>query len=526
MIEAGPDLSRVALYARYSSHLQNPKSIDDQLAECRRHIRNLGGAVVAEYTDAAISGSMASTRPGLQALRRDCRRRRFTAVCTEALDRISRDQADTAYILKEFDFAETPLVTIHEGPVGPLLAGFKGTMNAMFLRDLSAKTRRGQIGLIRQGRQPGRPPYGYRLANRIEGSRIVRGIREIDPGTASVVKRIYSLYLDGASARAICRQLDDEGVPPPHSSKGWSRRSLTGNHLSVGILTNPIYKGEFIYGVSETLIDPTTAKRVHRFKPRESWTIAEVPHLRIMDDPTWDAVQERVHSRSRPRKHPAGLPSLIRGAMPLTPLLRCSHCKGPVRTIARHRWTCKTSRSSGKCMASTFVLRDIDVLCARQLTSWIRRRKEWGHILQGAQNRIAETRAQLEAEMTDRTLRQRRLINAVETGADTPAMRERITELGQELADLKTELARCAAGSRLRPANPDIRPVLLDRARQIQSAIETGPAETRISATIELAELLDHVDMSPGPGPGKASLRIQPNVISLIRNAARAPAER
>jgi len=37
--------------------------------------------------------------------------------------------------------------------------------------------------------------------------------------------------------------------------------------------------------------------------------------------------------------------------------------------------------------------------------------------------------------------------------------------------------------------------------------------------TIELAALLDHIDMSPGPGPGKGRLRIQPNVISLIRSA-------
>ena len=211
--------------------------------------------------------------------------------------------------------------------------------------------------------------------------------------------------------------------------------------------------------------------------------------------------------------------------MPLTPLLRCSRCKGPVRTIARHRWACKTSRSNRNCSARTFVLRDVDRLCARQLTSWIRHRKGWNGILQEAQNRLVATRAQLNAEITDCTLRQSRLITAVELGTDTPAMNERIKELAHELTDLKAELARYTVGSQLQFDNPNVRSVLLNRASEIQSAIETGTPEIRIPATIELAKLLDHVDMSPGQSPGKAHLRIQPNVISLIRSATQTSAQ-
>lgn len=519
MIETGPDLSRVALYARYSSHLQNPKSIQDQLAECHRYIRNLGGTVIAEFTDPALSGSTALSRPGLQALLQDCRNERFTAVCTEALDRISRDVGDTAIIRKRLEFNRVTLITIGEGIVGPIVAAFKGTMNEMFLQDLAQKTRRGQIGLIHQGRQIGRPAYGYRLANRIEGSQVIRGLREIDPDTSRIVRRIYHMYLEGLSARAIVRNLNEDRIPPPHSAKAWNHSALTGAHSFFGILTNPIYKGDVHYGVIETVIDPATAKRVYRTQPRDTWEVKHVPHLQIVDDETWDAVQQRIHARSLPRRHLTGAPALARGAMPLTPLLRCSRCKGPVRTIARDRWACNDSRTLGKCTMRTFVLRNIDRLCARQLTSWIRRRKEWNRILQEAQNRIVEVQAHLKAEISDCNLRMKRLIDAVERGADTPPMRNRILEISQEIRKLETELHGYATGSRLSPDSLDLRPVLLDHARHLQTAIESDEPETRIPATIQLAKLLDHVDMSAGSSPGKARLRIQPNVISLIRAA-------
>lgn len=525
MIETGPNLSRVALYARYSSNLQNPKSIQDQLSECHRHIRNLGGTVVAEYFDAAISGSTISTRPGIQALLRDCRRNAFTAVCTEALDRISRDTVDTARIHRELEFGQITLITVNEGPIGPIIAAFKGTMNAMFLKDLAAKVRRGHMGLIREGRQITRPPFGYRIANRIEGAHVVRGIREIDPDQAAIVRRIYELYLQGESARGIARLLNEEGVPTNTRSGRWTHTWLLGTYAATGILNHPLYKGELVYGATQHLTDPTTTRRVYRLRPRETWTIAQVPHLRIVEDWIWDAVQERIHSRSMPRRRLINVPRLVRGTMPLTPLLRCSRCKGPVRTIARNRWACTDSRAHGKCTMRTFVLRDVDRLCARQLTSWISRRKEWRQILQEAQNRIVEAKAQLEAELSDRTLLQGRLINAIETGTDTPAMRDRIMELDQEIRQLKSEIASYDAGTLLWSEAEDIRPILLDHARQIQSAINSDQPEIRLPATVELAQVLDHIDMAAGSSAGKARLRIRPNVISLIRAATRALAE-
>lgn len=67
----------------------------------------------------------------------------------EALDRISRDQSDVATLFKHLKFAGVPIVTLAEGEISELHAGLKGTMNALFLKDLAAKTHRSLRGCMK-----------------------------------------------------------------------------------------------------------------------------------------------------------------------------------------------------------------------------------------------------------------------------------------------------------------------------------------------------------------------------------------
>ena len=83
-------------------------------------------------------------RSGLQRLIRDARHGEFNIVLAEALDRISRDQADVATLYKELKFGGVTIVTLAEGDISELHVGLKGTMNALFLKDLADKVRRGQ----------------------------------------------------------------------------------------------------------------------------------------------------------------------------------------------------------------------------------------------------------------------------------------------------------------------------------------------------------------------------------------------
>jgi DNA invertase Pin-like site-specific DNA recombinase len=127
---------------------------------CRDHIDAQNWDYLHAYTDRAISGATA-LRPAYQALLEDARRGQFDIVVAEALDRLSRDQEDIAGLYKRLRFVGVRLVTLAEGEIAELHIGLKGTMNALFLKDLADKTRRGLEGRVREGRSGGGLCFGY-----------------------------------------------------------------------------------------------------------------------------------------------------------------------------------------------------------------------------------------------------------------------------------------------------------------------------------------------------------------------------
>lgn len=153
---------RVALYARYSSDNQRDASIADQLRMCRLRAEKEGWTIVEEYTDHAISGSSMILRSGIQALITDSSRGRFDMILAEAMDRRSRDQEDIAGIFKRMTYADVKMFTLSAGEITHLHVGLKGTMNALFLKDLADKTRRGLRGRVEDGKSGGGLPHAAR----------------------------------------------------------------------------------------------------------------------------------------------------------------------------------------------------------------------------------------------------------------------------------------------------------------------------------------------------------------------------
>ncbi len=171
---------RAAIYARYSSDNQSEASIEDQVRICRDHLDRESWGLTQIYSDAAISGST-TLRPGYQALLEGVRENAFDLVLTESLDRLSRDQEDIAGLFKRLNFAGIKLVTLAEGEVSELHIGLKGTMNALFLKDLSQKTHRGLEGRVRKGKSGGGNAYGYDVVKQVDDNgEPVRGDRSIN----------------------------------------------------------------------------------------------------------------------------------------------------------------------------------------------------------------------------------------------------------------------------------------------------------------------------------------------------------
>lgn len=210
---------RAAIYARYSSDLQSDASIEDQIRLCEARIEGEKWRLGNAYTDHAVSGA-SMMRPGIQMLMQDAQAGKFDVVVAEALDRVSRDQEDIAAIYKRLTFAGVRLVTLSDGEVSQIHIGLKGTMNAIFLKDLADKTRRGLRGRIEKGKSGGGITYGYNVVHQLQADGTpVRGEREINTQQAEMVQRIFREYQFGTSPKAIATKLNKEGVPGP-SGKG------------------------------------------------------------------------------------------------------------------------------------------------------------------------------------------------------------------------------------------------------------------------------------------------------------------
>lgn len=59
---------RAAIYARYSTDLQNERSIEAQVALCRDYAKRTGLNVIAKFEDRAVSGASIHGRIGIQRL--------------------------------------------------------------------------------------------------------------------------------------------------------------------------------------------------------------------------------------------------------------------------------------------------------------------------------------------------------------------------------------------------------------------------------------------------------------------------
>ena len=185
------------------------------------------------YKDAAVSGA-SSLRPGYQALLDCARQAECDVIVAEGFDRLSRDQEDVAGLFKRCRFAGVRIVTLAEGEISELHVGLRGTMNALFLKDLADKTRRGLRGRVEAGASGGGLTYGYDVVPSLDR----RGERWVNEAEAAVMRRILSAYRDGQSPKRIALHLNRDRVPGPRGGL-WAATTINGNRdRGTGILNN------------------------------------------------------------------------------------------------------------------------------------------------------------------------------------------------------------------------------------------------------------------------------------------------
>ena len=509
---------RYAIYARYSSDLQSEHSIEDQIRLCRERGVALGGGEPVElYTDYATSGSHAGNRPALQKLMDDAAAGRFDTLIAEALDRLSRDQEDIAGLYKRLRFAGVRILTLSEGEVDELHIGLKGTMNAMFLRDLAAKVRRGARGRIEKGLSAGGRAYGYRVVRKYDDAgEPIRGHREVDEEQATVVRRIFREYASGKSARKIAAGLNRDGIPSATGGE-WSASTINGNRSRRnGMLYNEIYTGMLVYNRVSMVKNPNTGKPVSRPNPPEEWAVVEAPHLRIIDDETWDACQAikarhaslPAHLHRRPRRLLSGL-------------LACGVCGGSYTIHARDKIRCSTHVQRGTCPNGRTVrvstleqsvlggLRE-KLMHPDLLAEYVR---EYHAGLKDAQERVTRERASAERALAEASRKIERIIDHLADGTETPGMTDRLLALEAEKIDLTARL-EAIEEPQILEMHPDLPNLYRERVRHLLESL--NQEETRHEAVAMVRSLIDRIVIHPREGRGKVDIELQGQLAAIL----------
>jgi len=340
---------RAAIYARYSSDNQREASIEDQVRLCQELIERSSWIASGVYSDAAMSGAN-MLRPGIQSILTDSMAGKLDVIVAESLDRISRDQEDVAGIYKRLCFADVKLVTLSEGEITDLHVGLKGTMNALYLKDLADKTRRGLRGRVEAGRSGGGNSYGY---NVVPGDENDRGKRAINDAEAKIVIRIFKEYAAGKSPRKIAFGLNEVSIDGP-TNKAWGPSTINGNITrGTGILNNELYIGRLVWNRLRYIKNPDTGKRISRLNPEDQWIIKEIPGLQVVPIDLWNQVKSRqksVRKNTRPDlKKAKPFWEKARPKYLLSGLLKCGECGGNYTKISKDLFGCATARNKGTC---------------------------------------------------------------------------------------------------------------------------------------------------------------------------------
>jgi site-specific DNA recombinase len=354
-------MTRAAIYARYSSDNQRDASIEDQVRQCTKKIEAEGWTITDTYADRAISGAT-TLRPGYQQLLMDARAGNLDIAIAESLDRFSRDQEDIAALYKQLTFAGVKLVTLADGEINELHIGLKGTMNALYLKDLAQKTRRGLEGRVRKGFSGGGNAFGYDVIHELAADGTpARGKRKINRNEANIINRIFKDFVSGQSPKTIAHKLNHEGISGPRG-KEWNPSTIYGNwRRGTGILNNELYIGRLVWNRQQFIKDPTTGKRQARLNPEQDWIVEEVPDLRIIDDRLWSEVKTRQEkTRSRIVQEPGKLRSELarRPRYLLSGLLKCGECGGGYSINGARRYGCSTAINKGTCSNKLTIRRD------------------------------------------------------------------------------------------------------------------------------------------------------------------------
>ena len=515
-------MKTAAIYARYSTNLQNESSIEDQVATCRAYASREGLKVIRVFSDSAISGASLGNRPGASEMLAAAQAHQFEAIIVYDLARLSRDMEDLAGIFKRLSHEGISLLAVNEGEATTVLVGLRGFIGQLYREDNANRIRHAGEYRVQRGLAGGSLTYGYAAVSGEPGKRVVV------EHEAEIVRRIMKEYVAGATPRDISAALNKDGIPAPRG-KLWAASAINGMaKRGTGILNNELYAGRMVWNRNRMLKHPDTGRRISRQNPPDQWVRKDVPDLAIVTPELFEAVQERRTARGFTPAHKQRRPRHV-----LSGLLRCAACGGGMAVqgadkSGRKRLYCSTHRESNSCPApQTFYLDTVERVVLDRLQEEFRKPvviSEYVKEYHEERRRLA-TKANKRRPVIERRLGEIRreedrtmdIMVATPKGTDVSTWQERLNELSAERRNLEAELA-------VQPEAPKqvtiLHPAVLARYEKqleaLQAATAKGMSDGDSTAAEAMRELVESVIVRRGEQPGTVAVEIRGRLEALI----------
>ena len=300
-------------------------SIGNQKKLLTKVAKEKGYTNLVHFMDDGISG-VTMDRPGFVDMIRQLEEGRAAAVFVKDLSRLGRNYIEVGRLTEEF-FPEHDIrlvavsdnIDTAEGENE--LAPIRNLFNEWYARDISKKRRISNKIKGNAGEPMGQPPYGYMKDPDNPKHWIV------DDEAAQVVKRIYSMTLDGLGTEQIAAQLERDGILTPRAywlQKGVKRpgkgKQLPPTRWNSSTVTKILSLQEYCGDILNFKTYSKSYKNKKRIdNDRENWVVFKDVHEPIIDRAVWEQVQQKRGTRRR-RRTGDGEKNMFSG------LLVCADC--------------------------------------------------------------------------------------------------------------------------------------------------------------------------------------------------------
>ena len=300
-------------------------SIGNQKKLLAKVAKEKGYTNLVHFLDDGISG-VTMDRPGFVEMIRQLEQGKAAAVFVKDLSRLGRNYIEVGRLTEEFFpdhdirlVAVSDNIDTAEGENE--LAPIRNLFNEWYARDISKKRRISNKIKGNAGEPMGQPPYGY-IKDPNDPKHWI-----VDDEAAQVVRRVYSMTLEGFGTEQIATQLEKDGVLTPRAywlTKGIKRPGKGKQQPPTKWNSSTITKILSLQEYCGDILNFKTYSKSYKNKKRidndrENWVVFQDVHEAIIERAVYEQVQQK-RGKIRKRRTNNGEHNMFSG------LLVCADC--------------------------------------------------------------------------------------------------------------------------------------------------------------------------------------------------------